>query len=174
LVDALILIAMSAPIAVGGAALILGIERFAAAWPQPGDAEVTAVQAVPDDRDGSIGAVTVIIANHDRAPVLVGLTPRRPGWPGRRSRTTTPSRTTRRRYRADRQATVSVVPANTTAGIPVPIPAGFRRGRLVVVVGQSGGRLRVTSVPVRITAPAAAGKLRAPVVQPPFVRPWQR
>ena len=172
--NALILIAMSAPIAVGGAALILEIERFAAAWPRPGDAEVMAVQAVQDCRDGSISAVTVIIANHDRAPVLVGLTPRRSGWPGRRSRTTVPSRTTRRRYRADRQATLSVAPANTITAIPVPIPANFRRGRLVVVVGQSGGRLRVTSVPITIIRPAATGKPHAPVLPPPFTLPWPR
>ena len=70
------------------------------------------------------------------------------------------------------QATVSVVAANTITGIPVPTPADFRRGRLVVIVGQSGERLRVTSVPIRITRPATVCKLHAPVVSPPFILPW--
>jgi hypothetical protein len=138
MVDAFILIAMSVPVLLGGAALILDVQRCLTAWPRPGDAAVTAVVTVADHPERSIGEVTVVIANPDRVPILVGLTPRRRGWPGRGQRTTIPSRTTTRRYRADRQATVTVVPPNTISGITVPIPADFRRCRLAIVIGQSG------------------------------------
>jgi hypothetical protein len=41
------------------------------------------VLTVADYPDGSIGEVTVVIANPDAAPVLVGVTPRRRGRLGR-------------------------------------------------------------------------------------------
>lgn len=170
--DAFIVIAMTVPCILGGAALIVEVERCLAAWPRPGDAAVTAVLTVADYPDGSIGEVTVVIANPDAAPVLVGVTPRRRGWPGRGQRTTIASRTTRRRYRADRQATVSAVPPKAITSIPVRIAADFHRCRLVIVVGQSGGRLRVTSVPITIARPVVTGWPDEPVLPLPFIFPW--
>ena len=170
--DAFIVIAMAAPLMLGGAALIIELERCLAAWPRPGDAAVTTVVTVADYPDGSIGEVTVVIANPDSRAVLVGVTPRRRGWPGRGQRTTIASRTTRRRYRADRQATVSAVPPNTITSIPVPIMSDFRRCRLAIVVGQSGGRLRVISVPITIARPTMTGGPDASVLPLPPVFRW--
>jgi hypothetical protein len=148
-VHALILVAVTVTLMLGGAALILMAERRAAAWPQPDDAAVTAVFNVADYPDKGTATVTVVITNPGNTPVLVGLSPRRPGWPGRGPRTTVPYRTNRRRYRADRQAAVGVVPPESASRLLVLLPTG-RRYRLAVIVERSDGRLRVISVPVTV------------------------
>lgn len=134
--------------------LILAIYRHMTAARHPGDAVVTAVLTAPGYPDEGTVRVTVVIANPSDLPVLVGLSPRRPGWPGRGLRTWVPSRTTRRRYRADRQATVGIVPPGMLSQMSLFVPAR-RLCRLAIVIGQPDGRLRVISVPVivrRLTA----------------------
>jgi hypothetical protein len=147
-VNAAILIAEVTILMLGGAVLILAAQRRAAARPRPGDAIVTAVFTVADYPDRGAAEVAVAIANPGGSPVLVGLSPRRRGWPGRGMRATVPSRTTRRRYRADRQVTVGAVPPRSIGRLTTPVPV--RPCRLAVVIGQPDGRLRVVNVPVAV------------------------
>ena len=145
--NAFIVIAESATLMLGGAALVLSAERRAAAAPRPADAAVTAVFTLAGYPDESTSKVIVVIANSGDTPVLVALSTRRVGWPGRGIRTTVPSRTTQRRYRADRQDTIGVVPPQSVSRLSMLIPAQLRC-RVAVVIGQADGRLRVISVPV--------------------------
>jgi hypothetical protein len=147
-VNAAILIAEVTILMLGGAVLILAAQRRAAARPRPGDAIVTAVFTVADYPDKGTAEVAVAIANPGGSPVLVGLSPRRRGWPGHGMRATVPSRTTRRRYRADQQVTVGAVPPRSISRLSALIPA--RPCHLAVVIGQPDGRLRVVSVPVTV------------------------
>jgi hypothetical protein len=146
-VTAFILIAESAALMLGSTALILATERRAASGPRPGDATVTAVSTIAAFPDENTSKVIVVIANPGDMPVLVALSPRRRGWPGRGIRTKVASRTTRRRYRADRQATIGVVAARSVTRLSMLIPV-HRRCRVAVAIGQPDGRLRVISVPV--------------------------
>ena len=108
--------------------------------------------------------VIATVRNPADVPLMAGFTARRrliPGWLEPGMSVTVPRRTTRRRYRASAQATVGVVPASGTGQFRVPVTAQARRYRLVAVLGQSGGRLRVHSVPVATRpAPGASGQSR--------------
>jgi hypothetical protein len=143
----IVLAAESATLLLGSAALILATERRAAAAPRPADAAVTAVRTIAGFPDEDTSKVIVVIANSGDIPVLVGLSARRRGWPGRGMRTTVSSLTTQRRYRADRQDTIGVVPARSVSRLSMLIPVRLRC-RVAVVIGQADGRLRVVSVPV--------------------------
>lgn len=160
---ALILALASVTLALGGAAVILVADRRAAALPRPGDAQVTGVSVQRDFPAEGTTTVAVAVANPGTTPVLVGLSPRGRGLPGRGKRTTTPYRTTLRRYRADQHATIGVVAPGSVSRLPVLIAAGSWC-RIVIVVGQPDGRLHVTSVPVTgkptVSASPGAGLLR--------------
>lgn len=167
-VHALILALGSSTLALGGAAVILAAERRVAALPRPSDAMVTAVSALTDYPAEGTTTIAVAIANPGATAVLVGVSARGPGWPGSRTRTTTPYRTTRRRYRAGEQATVAAVPPRSVSRLSVHVAAG-RRCRVVVVAGQPDGRLQVISVPVsgKPTASASSG---TGLLRPPWTR----
>jgi hypothetical protein len=148
-VDELILIVGSITLIIGSAAQIIAAGRRAAAAPGPGDATVTAVCTLVDYPEVGTTTVSVGIVNPGDMPVLIGLSLRRQGWPGRGTRTMVPSLTCRRRYLAARQAMVGVVPAHSADRLSVVV-AARRRCRLDVIVGQSDGRLWVISVPVTV------------------------
>ena len=130
--------------------------RTTARWRR--NSMVTAVLSSGDERVWCQGAVSVDFANRSAKPVLVGLSVRTQFWPSwrrARQKTKVPSRPGRRRYRADAQQTIGVVPANGIVRLPVRIPSGSRRRRVVAVVGEADGHLRVISM--RIPARRAAG-----------------
>jgi hypothetical protein len=111
---------------------------------QPGDARVSAWLA-----RGRV--VMVRVENNGDVPLLAGCTARRyrvPGWAGGGGTVRVPRRTARRRFRAARHEVVGVVPAGMRARFAVPAGAAARRYLLTVVIGQSGGRLRVFRLPV--------------------------
>jgi hypothetical protein len=170
-VRTVILITEVIALLLGGIALIFAADRRAAARARPGDAVITAVSTVDGYPDDGTAQVVVVIANPGTIPVLAGLSPRPRRWPGRGTCTAVPSRTTRRRYLADRQDSLTAVPPLSVRRLPVLIPAG-RRCRVAVVIGQPDGRLQVISVPVitrRLRLPAGPGPV-APSSYLPF--PW--
>jgi hypothetical protein len=111
---------------------------------RPGDARVTAWLA-----RGPV--VMVRVDNCGDVPLMAGCTARRyrvPGWAGGARTVRVPRRTARRRFRAARHEVVGVVAAGTRARFAVPAGTTARRYLLTVVIGQSGGRLRVFRLPV--------------------------
>jgi hypothetical protein len=115
---------------------------------RPGDARVTAWLA-----RGPV--VMVRVDNYGDVPLMAGCSARRyrvPGWAGGGRTVRVPRHTARRRFRAARHEVVGVVAAGARARFAVPagVPAGVsaRRYLLTVVIGQSGGRLRVFRLPV--------------------------
>jgi hypothetical protein len=160
-VDAFILIVLSVALVLGSAAFIVTIDRGVASLPRPGDATATTAFTVTDWPSDGQTAITVAVANPSSGPVLVGLSLRRVLLPGGRPRMRVPYRTTRARYQPSRQAAVAAVREATISGLSVPVPSG-RRYRLVIMIGQSDGRLCVLSAPFRIARPggATAGSTR--------------
>jgi hypothetical protein len=172
--NAIILIAGLVTLTLSGAALLLatGLRN----GDRPGDARVTAVTVTGYPDEGT-AEVTVAIANPGGTPVLIGLSPSRASWPARGTRTTVPFRTTRRRYRADRQTAVGAVPPRSVTRLSVLIP--IRRCGLAAVIGQPDGRLRVISMPVnhrRLTVrqDGAHGGPGTTAPPPPFPFLWPR
>lgn len=164
---ALILALAAATLTFGSAALIL-VANSRAASPRPSDATVTAVSVLRDYPDEGTAMIAVAISNPGPMPVVVGLSARGRGWPGRGTRTTTPHRSSRRRYRADQQTTIGVVAPGSVSRLSALI-ATDRRCRIVVVVGQPDGRLRVTGVPVT-GKPAVSANPGNGLVRPPRTR----
>ena len=121
---------------------------------RPLDVTVRAAPSRARHPEGAPRSVLAWVHNPGPVPVLVGLSVRRtrmPGWlaPGLNARV--PLRTGHRRFGPQAQDTVGVVAPGEHEGWPVTAPAGGRRGRLVAVIGQAGGRLRVITVPVVLT-----------------------
>ncbi len=149
--NAFLLIAQSITLALGGVVLIVRMDRRATPCPQPGEATVTAVFPVVDRPSDGQTVIAAAIANFGPSPVLVGLSTRRALLPGgNRTRTAVVHRTTLRRYHASRQTVVDTVPANTIRQVAVPVSGGWLRHRLVVIIGQSDGRLSATSAVVTL------------------------
>jgi hypothetical protein len=118
---------------------------------RPLDVTVRAAPARTGHPEGAPRSVVAWVHNPGSVPVLVGLSvrrSRRPGWlaPGVNARV--PLRTSHRRFGPGAQEIVGVVAPGEGEGWPVPAPAGGRRGRLVAVIGQAGGRLRVITLAV--------------------------
>lgn len=146
-----LLIAQSITLALGGVVLIVRMDRRAASYPQPGDATVTAVFPIVGRPSDGQTVIAAAIANSGRSPVVVGLSTRRALLPGsNRTRTAVVHRTTGRRYHASRQAVVDTVPAHTVRQVSVPVSGIWLRHRLVVIIGQSDGRLSATSAVVTL------------------------
>ena len=95
---------------------------------RPDDARVTAV-TVTDHPDDGTAEVAVTIANSGGSPVLIGLSPRRPGLPGCGMRATTPFWTIRRRYCADKQVTMGALPPRRLAGYRFLSPSAVAASR---------------------------------------------
>ncbi len=115
---------------------------------QPSDARVTAAIAPAGQPDETRPVVVATVRNPSTVPVMVGLRVRATLTAGTLT-ARVPWRTRGRKYRAGEQDTVGIVPAGESAVFTVPAPARGRRYRLVAVIGQSGRRLRVLTVPVR-------------------------
>jgi hypothetical protein len=149
-VNTLILIALTAGLAAGGAHVARLMDRRAATRPRPGDATVTAVVIAADWPSEGQTTVSVGIRNPGSTPVLVGMLIRCRLLPTGRSRTSVARRTSRRRYQPSRQAVISAVPEGAVGRLSIPVPDGRarRRHRLVLLIGQADGRLSVVSTPV--------------------------
>jgi hypothetical protein len=125
----------------------------------PADATVTAVLRTVPYPDGSQRMVSATVRNPGSVPVLVGLSVYRsrvPAWLGGGMSVTVPHWTGRRRYLPGAHATVGVVGPGDGACWSVPAPASGRHCHMVAVIGQSGGRLRVITLPVAPGPPSAA------------------
>jgi hypothetical protein len=141
---------------VGVIAYLIGVisivghaENRSVARSRSGASMVTAVLSGVDGRVRCQGAVDVDFSNRSARPVIVGLSVRAdffPGWPRVRHNTKVVSRPERRRYRADAQGTIGVIPANGIVRLSVPAPHDSCRRRVVAVVGEADGHLRVISV----------------------------
>jgi len=156
------LIALAALLSLGVAGLMVVIDRRAASRPRPGDAIVTDMVTALDWPNDGEAAILLAIANPGPVPVLVGLLPRRQLLPGGRRRITVDGRTTRPRYLASAQAAVAAVPGGETGRLSVPITCA-RRCRLVIMIGQSDGRLQVISAPVAVAPRSPLGWRASPV-----------
>ena len=113
---------------------------------RPGDARVTAQLRIVAHPEGARPLIVAQVSDPSDTPVLVALRARRallPAWLAESRGVGVPRRTARRRFQAERYATVGVVPAAGAAEFAVPVPARARRCLLTVAVGQEGGRLRV-------------------------------
>jgi hypothetical protein len=119
---------------------------------RPGDAAVSAELATARRQpDGDRPVILATVANRSAIPVMVGLRARRSLTLGALT-ARVPWRTQARRYRAGGHDTVGVVPGWESAIFRVPVLVAGRRYRLTAVIGQSGHRLRVLTVPVTGTA----------------------
>jgi hypothetical protein len=134
--------------------LAVAIARLRTAWPSAdagsSDVTVTILFAILSPLVLGESSIVTAIANPGPGPALVGLSVRRqrgPAWLGNRTRAAIARRTTRRRYRADRQAIIGIVPAAETSLLPVHFTASRGRYRIVAVIGQPDHRLRVISMP---------------------------
>lgn len=119
----------------------------------PTDVTVTSlfVSVAPPGRGESF--VLALVANPGAGTVLAGLSVSRrrgPAWFGTRPKVKTVRRSTRRRYRADRQSTIAIAPARQMRALPVPFVAMRGRYRMVAVVGQADQCLRVISLPLAV------------------------
>jgi hypothetical protein len=114
---------------------------------RPGDAAVSAELATARQPDGDRPVILATVANRSAIPVMVGLRARRSLTLGTLT-VRVPWRTRARRYRAGGHDTVGVVLGWESAIFRVPVRAVGRRYRLTAVIGQSGRRLRVLTVPV--------------------------
>jgi hypothetical protein len=136
---------------------------------RPLDVTVRAAPARTGHPEGGPRSVLVWITNPGPVPVLVGLSvrrARRPDWlagltgQGTELTARVPWRTSSRRFRPQAQGTVGVVGPGDSDGWPVAAPTAGRRGRLVAVIGQAGGRLRVITLAVPL-GPVAGGTTTA-------------
>ena len=66
-----------------------------------------------------------------------------PGWLAEPVNVSVPRRAARRAFRPDGHSTVGVVAGDESADLAAPVQACARRYLLTILVGQSGGRLRV-------------------------------
>jgi hypothetical protein len=115
--------------------------------------------------EGAPRSVLAWVHNPGPVPVLVGLSVRRsrlPGWLAPGLNAQVPMRTGHARFGPQAQQVVGVVAPGESEGWPVAAPVAGKRGRLVAVIGQAGGRLRVITVavplsPVRPAAGQPAG-----------------
>jgi hypothetical protein len=117
--------------------------------------------------DGAPRSVLAWVHNPGPVPVLVGLSvhrSRRPGWLSPPLNARVPLRTGHPRFGPQAQQVVGVVAPGESEGWPVAAPGRGRRGRLVAVIGQANGRLRVITLPVPLV-PVPAPLARA-VSQP--------
>jgi hypothetical protein len=114
---------------------------------RPGDAAVAAELIIARQPDGARPVIRATVANRSAVPVMVGLRARRSLTAGALT-ARVPWRTRARRYRAGEQDTVGVVLGWESAIFAVPVRTAARRYRLTAVVGQSGRRLRVLTLPV--------------------------
>lgn len=148
-------------------AALLALDAGSRAGDRHGDVTVSAVMGSAAQADGRLPVIVATVRNPGDAPVLVGLSARRrrlPAWFDAGMSVSAPRRTARRRLSASRQKVVGVAGAGDTALFHVPVPPRSRRCELVAVVGQSGSRLRVMSLPVAPT-PAAPASPHKPLTR---------
>lgn len=144
-------------------AALLAVDAGMRAGDRDGDVRVSAVTGVATQAGRYLPVVVATVCNPGATPVLVGLSVRRrrmPAWLEAGMEVRVPRHTARKRLRAGRHTVLGVLGSGETARWPVPVPPGTRRCRLVAVVGQAGGRLRVLSLPV------ASGPPGSPVAGP--------
>jgi hypothetical protein len=155
-----VLLVLGVAAVMGGGAGWLAIEGF-----RNGDRELDVrVSAELRDAGQPDEPRPVVVAefrNPSATPVVAGLSARPsrvPSWAAGRT-VTVPRRTARYGLHAGQYETVGVVPAGGTVRFAVPVTAPARRYRLIAVIGQEGGRLRVHAIGVdermRIRLPAA-------------------
>lgn len=114
---------------------------------RPGDATVTAALSDPTQPDEPRPVVVATVRNPSDVPVMAGFRLRPSLFEGSMT-ARVPWRTLGRRYLPRRQGTVGIVPPGGSASFRVLARAKGHRYRLVAVIGQSGRRLRVLTVPV--------------------------
>lgn len=134
--------------------LILAAAHLRAALPsaraRPFDPTMTILFTILVPHGQGESVVVTSIDNPGPRPVLAGLSIRRrrcpawlDPWLGTGAR-----RTAGRRYCADRQAALGIVPVGGISVLPVHFAAIRRRYRVVAVIGQPGRRPRVISMPL--------------------------
>jgi hypothetical protein len=113
---------------------------------RPDDAPVRAALRSSGQPGEERPVAVVAVRNPGGTPVLAAVAVRRtriPGWLAGDVGSRVPRRTARRAYRPVGFPTVAVVPGGQSAELSAPVPAAARRYLVTVLVGQSGGRLRV-------------------------------
>jgi hypothetical protein len=137
----LILLGVVALLAVTGWLAVEGFRN----GDRPFDVTVTAELRNAGQPDEPRPVVTAELRNPSGTAAMAALTarPARIFWWATSPNVTAPRRTARHGLRAAGYETVGVVPAGGTARFTVPVSEPASRYRLVVVIGQGGGRLRV-------------------------------
>jgi hypothetical protein len=113
---------------------------------RPDDAPVRAALRSSGQPGEERPVAVVAVRNPGGAPVLAAVAVRRALLPAGLAGAVgsrVPRRTARRAYRPGGFPTVGVVPGGQFAELSAPVPAVARRYLVTVLVGQSGGRLRV-------------------------------
>lgn len=116
--------------------------------------------------------ILATVSNPGPKPVLVGFRVHQrilPVLPGAEAKVRVPRRTTRRRYRADRQQTVAVVPAGGSTQLSFRVSgAAGTPFSVVAAVGHCDRRLRVITVPVTVPCPDTADESGTAFIVPLF------
>lgn len=129
------------------AAILAGLEGMRRG-DRPSDVTISAVMSRFQHPELRCPAAVVTMRNPGKVPVLVGLTTRRSWVPYRFHPdpliVRVPRLTTRRgRLKPGRQAVVGVLAAGEAGRWLIPVPRGRVTRRVVAVIGQAPGRLRV-------------------------------
>jgi hypothetical protein len=122
---------------------------------RPDDAPVRAALRSSGQPGEERPVAVVAVRNPGGTPVLAAVAVRRALLPGRlagAAGTAVPRRTARRAYRPGGFPTVAVVAAGQCAELSAPVPASARHYLVTVLVGQSGGRLRVHRLRIEAAA----------------------
>jgi len=148
---------LGVPVVTMTAAVLIGLEGMRRG-DRPGDVTISVVMSRFQHPEMRCPAAVVTMRNPGPVPVLVGLTARRswvPSWLRPEPLIVRAPRLTNRRWlKPGRQAIVGVLAAGDAARWLVPVPRGGMTRRMVAVIGQAGGRLRVLARLIEPVVPA--------------------
>lgn len=149
MITAIIVLGLTTGVVVA-AAIVEYVEMRSVIQTRSHDTVVTSVATVSGERGKYPDEAVITFSNPSSKPVMVGISARTEFWTCwfRLQQSARVISRPRRRHRVTAQSTIGVIPAHGSSRMPVRIPYGRRRCRVVALTGEADGRLRVMSVRV--------------------------